>query len=98
MKKHKSDQNNYKNGAQQLVERLELPKDLFLGMPLLSMEGNRTLCITNHRGIVKYSRETIVVASRTYGIQITGRELVIPRFSKELVEISGYMQSITFLL
>lgn len=98
MKSHKSNQNNNKNVTEQIVNRWELPKDLFLGMPLLSMEGNRTLCITNHRGIVKYSRETIVIASRTYGIQITGRELLIPRFSKEVIEITGYMQSVTFLI
>ena len=27
---------------------MELPKDIFLGMPLLSMEGNRTLCILSY--------------------------------------------------
>ena len=80
-----------------MVEKFELPKDLFLGMPILSLEGNRTLCIANHRGIVKYSRQCIVVAARSYGIEITGRELTIPRFSKEMIEITGYMKSVTFL-
>jgi sporulation protein YqfC len=98
MKSHKSNQNNYIKKQEQLVERLELPKDLFLGMPLLSLDGNRTLCIVNHRGIVKYSRETIIVASRSYGIQITGRELSIPSFNRDQVEITGYLQSVSFLL
>ena len=77
MKSHKSNPNHPKLKTERMVEELELPKDLFLGMPLLPMEGNRTLCITNHRGIIRYSHETIVVASRSYGIEVTGRELMI---------------------
>ena len=45
---------------------MELPKDIFLGMPLLSMEGNRTLCIVNHRGIIKYCPEVIGIATQSY--------------------------------
>ena len=98
MKSHNSNQKKNRDGAEQIVEKFELPKDLFLGMPILSMEGNRTLCIANHRGIVKYSRQSIIVAGRSYGIEITGRELAIPRFTKEMIEITGYMKSVTFLL
>ena len=80
-----------------MVEELELPKDLFLGMPLFSMEGNRTLCITNHRGIVRYSREKIVIATRNGSIEIAGRELLIPKFTKDIIEIRGYLEGVTFL-
>lgn len=98
MKSHKSNPNHPKLKTERMVEELELPKDLFLGMPLLSMEGNRMLCITNHRGIIRYSHETIVVASRSYGIEVTGRELMIPRFTQDILEITGYMESVRFLL
>lgn len=74
-----------------------LPKDLFLGLPLLSMAGNRTLNITNHRGIRMCSDELIVIATRHFAIQITGRNLCIPNFSKDQVEISGIMEGIMFI-
>ena len=76
---------------------MELPKDIFLGMPLLSMEGNRTLCIVNHRGIIKYCPEVIGIATQSYHIRIVGRSLSIRKYSADLIEISGYMQEITFL-
>ncbi len=98
MKSRKLNQDNQQLNAGYVVEKLELPKDLFLGMPLLSLEGNRELCITNHRGIISCSRETIVIAAREYGIEIAGRNLSIPRFSKEVVEITGFLESITFRL
>ncbi|MDD6481767.1 MAG: YabP/YqfC family sporulation protein [Lachnospiraceae bacterium] len=98
MKSRKSDKTKKNIEAEQIVERFGLPKDLFLGMPLLSMEGNRTLHIGNHRGIVKYSSSTIVIAAHAYGIQVEGRNLLIPQFSGDMVEITGYIESVTFLL
>ena len=95
MKSHASKANNEqkknKNAYEMntVIDTLELPKDIFWGLPLLSMEGNRSLCITNHRGIVRYSREKIVIATRNGNIEIAGRELLIPKFTKDIIEIRG---------
>lgn len=91
-KKNRDTQN-----AHSVIDALELPKDILLGLPLLALEGNRTLCITNHRGLVRYGREVIVVAAHGGSIRITGRELVIPRFTKDIIEIRGYLEGVTFL-
>ena len=103
MKSHASKANNEqkknKNAYElnTVIDTLELPKDIFWGLPLLSMEGNRSLCITNHRGIVRYSREKIVIATRNGNIEIAGRELLIPKFTKDIIEIRGYLEGVTFL-
>ncbi len=86
-----------KKDADRYVELFGLPKDLFLGMPLLSMTGNRFLCITNHRGIRQYSRELIVVSAKPYAIQIVGKGLYIPKYSADQLEITGYLEGITFV-
>ena len=103
MKSHASKANNEqkknKNAYEMntVIDTLELPKDIFCGLPLLSMEGNRSLCITNHRGIVRYSREKIVIATRNGSIEIAGIELLIPKFTKDIIEIRGYLEGVTFL-
>lgn len=103
MKSHASKANNEqkknKNAYETntVIDTLELPKDIFCGLPLLSMEGNRSLCITNHCGIVRYSREKIVIATRNGNIEIAGRELLIPKFTKDIIEIRGYLEGVTFL-
>lgn len=103
MKSHASKANNEqkknKNAYEMntVIDTLELSKDIFWGLPLLSMEGNRSLCITNHRGIVRYSREKIVIATRNGNIEIAGRELLIPKFTKDIIEIRGYLEGVTFL-
>lgn len=95
--KNKQNKANLKADTHSVIDALELPKDLLLGMPLLSLEGNRSVCITNHRGLVRYSRELIVVAARNGNIQISGRELLIPKFTSEVIEIRGYLEGVTFL-
>lgn len=89
--KQKTEQNR-------LVETMQLPKDLFLGLPLLSMEGNRTLAIVNHKGIVCYSPQSIVIAASVYRICVTGRELSILRYSGDFVEITGNIGEVAFVL
>ena len=37
------------------------------------------------------------VATRSGSIQITGRELTIPEFTGDIVEIRGYLEGIVFL-
>ena len=68
VKKHKHNEANHS-----VIETLELPKDLLMGLPLISMEGNRSMCVMNHRGLVCYKNDKIIVATRTGSIQITGR-------------------------
>lgn len=97
MKSH-SNPNYETSKKEELVESMQLPKDLFLGMPLLSMEGNRSLCIVNHRGIVQYCPQEIIIAAKMYHIRIKGRNLSILRFSSEIVEMEGIIEEIVFLL
>lgn len=97
MRSHNANSNNRKIETDEIIDLFGLPKDLFLGLPLLNMAGNRSLCICNHRGIRQYSDEVIVIAARQFSIQITGRDLCIPSFSKDQVEITGIMEGIAFL-
>ena len=92
VKKHKHNEANHS-----AIDTLELPKDLLMGLPLISMEGNRSMCVMNHRGLVCYKNDKIIVATRTGSIQITGRELNIPEFTSDIVEIRGYLEGIVFL-
>ena len=94
--KSRWNQSKQNKKPEHLVEHMELPKDLFLGMPLLSLEGNRTLCVVNHRGILKYCDSAIVIAAKSYRIQVIGRNLCIQQFSGDLIEISGYIEEISF--
>lgn len=81
---------------EKLVNALELPKDLLLGMPYLTMNGNRELLIENHRGILTYSDRQMVVLTKSYQIEITGKELYVEYYTADLMKIQGQMDGIAF--
>ena len=49
-----------------------MPKDVVLGVPVLSMLGREELYIENYRGILEYTEELIRVQTKKGQIKVTG--------------------------
>ncbi|MBQ2902186.1 MAG: sporulation protein [Agathobacter sp.] len=86
-----------KQTTNKIVKALDLPQDLFLGLANLSLCGNRELYISNHRGILSYGQEEMIILVKDYQIQIKGKSLCIVSYSKEELTIHGYIRSLEFL-
>ena len=86
-----------KPNTNKIVSTLDLPKDLFLGMCNISFMGNREIYISNHKGILLYKQEEIVILSKEHQIQIRGKSLYINSYTKEELTIQGYIQSLEFV-
>ena len=52
--------------SKQIVDVLELPKDIVNGIPYLNFEGNVELTIDNHKGIMKYNEEEINIQTKHF--------------------------------
>lgn len=86
-----------KQTTKKIIETLDLPQDLFLGLPNLSLCGNKELYISNHRGILSYGQEEMVILAKEYQIQVRGKSLNIISYTKEDLTIQGYISSLEFL-
>ena len=80
-----------------IIESLDLPQDIFLGLPNLSLCGNREVYISNHRGILSYKQDEVVVITKEYQIMIHGRNLSIALYSKDELIITGYIRAVEFI-
>lgn len=80
-----------------IITTLDLPQDLFLGLPNISLCGNREIYISNHRGILSYGQEEMVILVKDYQIQIKGKALCIISYTKEELTIQGYIRSMEFI-
>lgn len=80
-----------------IISTLDLPKDLFLGMCNLAFSGNREVYISNHRGILSYGQEEIIILAKEQQIQIKGKALYISSYTKEELTIQGYIRSMEFV-
>lgn len=77
-----------------IINTLELPKDLFLGVPVFTLTGDGELVIENHRGIQLYSQEQIIVRSRHFMIRVDGQNLFIESYSADGMMIHGKIENI----
>lgn len=79
-----------------ISEILELPKDIMLDLPKITLLGSLELSIENHKGIIEYTNEKIRVKSKEGIIKILGKDLLIKTIIKEAIIISGKISSIEF--
>ena len=89
--------NNYENTKNKLINTLDLPQDLFLGLPNISLCGNTEVYISNHHGILSYDEETASVLVKDFQIQIKGKALHIASYTRDELTIRGYIRSLEFI-
>lgn len=79
-----------------LSEILELPKDIILDLPKITLVGNLQLYIENHKGIVEYGNLRIRVNTNAGILRILGKNMVIKTIVAEEIIIVGEIDSIEF--
>ncbi|MDF2987508.1 MAG: sporulation protein YqfC [Eubacterium sp.] len=85
------------NLKERVTEILELPKEIVLNMPKLTMLGNGDLIVENYKGIVEYD-EGIVRLNTTSGIiKVSGTNILIKEITLESIMIFGEIKSLEFL-
>ncbi len=95
----KKEQENKKKHRlkEKVTEILELPKEIVLNMPKLTMLGNGDLIVENYKGIVEYD-EGIIRLNTTSGIiKVTGSNIYIKEITLESIMIFGDIQSLEFI-
>ena len=72
-----------KQTANKIITTLDLPKDIFMGLSNISFCGNREVYISNHRGILSYGQEEMIILVKDYQILFRGKNLTVISYSKE---------------
>ena len=76
---------------------LELPKEVVLNLPLVTMIGNGEVCVENYKSVIEYT-ETRVRVNTTCGIfAIEGKKLVLNQITSDEVVIKGVVDNMAFL-
>ena len=73
----------------EIIDLLELPKDIVLGIPLLTLKGDMEITIENHKGILSYTSIELEILAKNYRILITGEDMIISEYSKDSITIKG---------
>lgn len=77
-----------------ISEALELPIDIMMDLPRLTVIGNVEASLLNHKGIIEYTTETIRINTKSGVFKITGEELEIKTIISEEIIITGNIENI----
>ncbi len=86
-----------KDIKESISELLELPKDIMLDLPRITLIGDLQLYIENHKGIVEYSKQRIRINTKSGVIRVTGKDLSIKTVITEEIIVCGYIDTIDFM-
>lgn len=79
-----------------IVESLELPKDIVYGAVIITAMGRNQVLIENYKGIIEYTREKVRVQTKNCQVTVEGKHLMIEYYTNEEMKITGFIQGILY--
>ena len=84
------------NVKSNIVESLELPRDILYGAAILTAMGRGQVLIENYKGIIEYTQEKIRLQTKTCQVTIQGKRLLVEYYTNEEMKITGCIQGILY--
>lgn len=85
-----------KNHKTAIVSALNLPEDVFIGEMILTFIGGHEMTVENYRSIVYYTDSVLKLQGKTTRLTVTGKELSIEYYDKEILKLAGQIKSAEF--
>ena len=79
-----------------VTDRLELPKDMMFGVPILTITGQNDLTVENYKGILEYENFFVRLNTTIGVLNINGFNLSLNEMTDEDLIITGKIESIDF--
>lgn len=86
-----------KNLTRNMSEALELPKEITLDLPLITVLGKEEISIENYKGMLEYSDEKVRINTSSGIIKLEGRGFYIRSITSECVIITGNIMKLEYL-
>lgn len=79
-----------------IAEKLNIPKDISEGVPIVTVTGKREAYVENYKGIIEYSKHTVKIQTKISRITFEGSELEIEYYTDTDMKITGDISSIYY--
>lgn len=80
-----------------ISEALELPIEITMDLPKITLIGNQEVTIFNHKGIIEYTSTLIRINSRSGIIKVVGNDLEIRNILSEEIYLVGVIDLVEIL-
>ena len=84
-----------------IADTYELPKDVVMGQPVVTVLGRTEMNIENYRGIIEYtdvsmSDVLIRIQTKIGQIRITGKNLRVDYYTNDDMKLTGQIEAIEY--
>jgi sporulation protein YqfC len=76
---------------------LDLPKEIVLNLPLISVIGIEEFTIENYKGIIEYTEERMRISTSCGILKIEGKKLCLKQITAENIAITGTISKFEYL-
>lgn len=92
-------ESNYENGTpiHHSLDRTNLPKDVILGVPIVTVTGNLEINIENYKSLIEYTDQIIRIKIRDGEVKISGEHLKIVYYKSAEMKITGAFRAIEYM-
>lgn len=80
-----------------MAELLEIPGDLVLDLPRLTITGRNELYLVNHKGIIEYSTVRMRINLSRGFLEVVGQNLEIQALMPDEMRVVGDINSIQYI-
>lgn len=79
------------------VAHTDLPTDVIMDLPRVTMIGRLHIYIENHKGVLAFTKEELRLSMKNGQILIKGRDFVLKTILPEEILLEGTIRSVEFI-
>lgn len=90
-------QNKHKESlSEKLMGRFEIPKDVVMDIPRITMMDNTEIRIENYKTVLEYEENKVQIACNKKYITVEGEALTITVITDDAVTVCGQIRALQF--
>ncbi|HOV79709.1 MAG TPA: sporulation protein YqfC [Bacillota bacterium] len=79
-----------------LSELFEIPGDVMLDLPKITLVGNIQILVENHRGIIEYTPQRVRVCTGDGEVAVGGEDLILRNILPDELMVEGKIRTLSF--
>ncbi|AMX82853.1 sporulation protein YqfC [Geobacillus subterraneus] len=80
-----------------MAEKLELPADIMMDLPRITMVGQIHIYIENHRGLLTFSDKELRLLLRNGQLLVRGEQFIIKTILPEEILLEGKISQVVYI-
>ena len=77
---------------------LDLPREVTMNLPLITVTGSEQVSVENFKGVIEYTAERVRINTPCGVLKITGRGLTLKQITSENILVVGSVTGLEYLL